>query len=302
MRILVVDGNNLIARGTYVLPNAQTPDNRPVGGLYIAIKMIRAFLAVENHDAVLVALDNGVPAFRKEVCPEYKAQRREARTPEEEKVHRAYVAQVDMCQELFRPFGLVTARAKGWEGDDVVAALALSRLKEHTVTVLSSDRDFTQLVDGSRVRMWDVGKDRWVDPDPHFCLKRCMDPKASDNLDGVPGIGAKKADKLVEACLTSGAEATLPGFLAWCAEREKVDDPLGRMCKKVVAEQQKMRANWRCTSLAATASECDAVLKFRRTEPDKDLARAAIRELGLKPLAEEFSALWPPFGSLRCPV
>lgn len=310
MKILICDTNNLVARGTFALPNAVDPDGRHTGGLYLTVSMIRKFLAAEPHDAIMMALDHGVPAFRKEVCPEYKAQRAEQRSAEEEKMHQAYREQVSRCAELFSPFGLVTARAKGWEGDDVVAALCLERFPEHVCTIMSSDRDFTQLVDGVRISLWDVGKDRWVDPDPLFCLKRCMDPKTSDNLDGVPGIGPKKAEKLVESWMTSRVGETEPVeprripsmFVDWCAERAKVEDPLGKLARKVFAEQQKLRANWKCTHLPRMAAVCNSELKFRRTVPDKQAAKDALKVLGLRPFAEDFSALWPPFAGLQCPV
>lgn len=313
MRILIVDGNNLVARGTFALPSAYAPDGRPVGGLYIALKMIRSFIATEKHDAVMIAMDNGRPAFRREVCPEYKAQRREARSPAEEKIHQDYVAQVAMCHELFRPFGMVTARAAGWEGDDVVAGLVSHRFAEHECTILSSDRDFIQLVD-ARVRLWDVGKDRWIESDPHFCLKRCLDPKASDNLDGVPGIGEKRADRLVDTWEDEQALLTENGprapevetFIRWCTHRASVNtsgtDKIWKFAALVVEHQQKVRANWKCTNLRATASECNEQLKFRRCVPDRKACRDAISTLGLRPLAEEFSSLWPPFSELTCPV
>lgn len=312
MKVAIVDGNNLIARGTYVLPNAVTPDNRPIGGIYIALRMIRTFLGARPHDAVVVALDAGTPAYRFKVCPEYKAQRREERTPEDERIYQDYRSQVRMCHELFKPFGLVTARAKGWEGDDAVAALVLRRLAAAEVTIVSSDRDFTQLVDGRRIAMWDVGKECTVQPDPHFCLKRCMDPKPADNLDGVPGIGPAKADKLVEAFLLDrdlsdpeqDARTEPERFIRWCAHtvRHSPDSPIGKLCKKVLDAQQKLRANWRCTWLPGNVDEVDAALKFRRTSPDKAAAKAAIRMLGLAPLLDDFSAVWPAFAGLQCPV
>lgn len=309
MKVLVVDGNNLLARGTHVLPTAVDTHGRAIGGLYIALRMIRSFLGSEPHDAIVVALDWGVPSFRKEVCPEYKGKRDEGLTPEEEHIRKLYKEQVAYCHELFRPFGMVTARAKGWEGDDVVAALCTVKLSEHDCTIMSSDRDFTQLVDGKRVRLWDVGKDRWTAPDAHFCLKRCMDPKESDNLDGVPGIGPAKADKLVEGFmadkdLQEDARPEVERFIIWCTATAGAapGSTIGKLCQKVLDSQQKVRANWRCTYMPGIVQDCAAVLKFRRTVPDKQAARDVLKELGLRPFSEDFGSLWPPFAGLKCPV
>jgi 5'-3' exonuclease len=311
MRVLIVDGNNMIARGTHVLPNAVDPNGRAIGGMYITLKMIRTFLGSEPHDAVVVALDWGVPKFRKEVCPEYKGKREENLTPEEERIRRLYKEQVKFCHELFKPFGMVTARAKDWEGDDVVAALCLRKLENHECTIMSSDRDFTQLVDSSRVRLWDVGKDRWTEGDPYWCLKRCMDPKVSDNLDGAPGIGPAKADKLIQAWLADeltrpkdspSASTDVERFLAWAHKRVENLDSIGKLAKKVDVVAQKMRANWKCTHMPDIVDGCAAALKFRRTEPDKHASKEALKDLGLRPFAEDFGSLWPPFAGLKCPV
>lgn len=261
--------------------------------------MLRAFLARESHDAVVASIDWGMPKFRKQVCPEYKAQRHDVpKPPDEEERYRRYKKQMEVVHEVLCPLGIATARAKDWEGDDVLAALALHRLKEHRITVYSTDRDFVQLVDGKRIKMFDHNRDEWRDPDPFFCLKRCLDPKASDNLDGVPGIGPKKADRIVkewEETLEErpSAGATVSTFIEWCATR-----PKDKVASAIVAEQQKVRANWKCTHLPTTAKECDAALKFRRFPPDAAAFKEVCATYNLAPLLEDFRSVWLPFSRL----
>jgi 5'-3' exonuclease len=312
MRVLVVDTNNVVARGTHAYPLPDNAKGLPTGGLYASVLMVQKFLAAEPHDAVIAAIDYGVPAFRKETCPEYKAQREANRDEEEQRRYAAYKAQVEIVHEVLVPCGVTTARAKGWEGDDVIAALALDRLRDHEVTVFSSDRDFIQLVDGKRVRMWDIHHGKFRDPDPHHTLKRCMDPKDSDNLDGVPGIGPKKADMIVEAwtmesrgkILESAAPDYFDGFMAWVQKHAADGDPIGKLCGRVHNEQQKMRANWKCTNLRAVASDCNAVLKFRRGagKAVRQDMQVAFKAYSLIPLITDFSAVWPTFARLRCAV
>jgi 5'-3' exonuclease len=302
MRVLIVDGNNLVAKTAYVWDQSKNAEGFPTGGLYGSVVMLRAFLAREPHDAVVMSIDWGSPKFRRTVCPEYKAQRADQKTPEDEQRYQRYKAQVAVVHEVVVPLGIVTARAKDWEGDDVIASLALERLKDHKVTIYSTDRDFVQLVDGERVFLFDHNRDEWREPDPDFCLKRCLDPKASDNLDGVPGIGPKKADRIVgqwrahEDAL--GEEFEKPEcvdrFIAWCSAQPK--DKAAMSC---VVEQQKIRANWRCSYLPAIVPECNPALKFRRGVPDAPEFKEACKLYNLRPLLEDFTTVWQPFSRLK---
>lgn len=310
MNILVVDGDNLAARMQYVFKEAATPDGFPTGALYGCVSGIRKAITVHGCEAVMFVRDCGVPRFRFEVCPEYKSQREDKRTPDDKLQHENRKKQLKVIHRLLTPIGVTTARAKGFEGDDTIAALVHAKLpKDAQITILSSDKDFTQLVtkDG-RVRLWDPMKEEYRTHDAHYCLKRCLDPKQSDNLDGVPGIGEKKAELLIQAwelggrARTSDDDGYLESFLTWCEQAGRSADPVGKLAKMVDTEKQKVRANWRCTWLGHTVADCSQAMKFRRPEIDRRAFKEVCREFRLKPLLEEISAIWPPFRDLRCPV
>ena len=309
MKILIVDGNNTIARCQNAFPKARTTDGFPVGGLYGSLNMVRMFLARNPHDACVVASDWGSPAFRKTVCPEYKGQREAKRTPEQEMIWKDYKRQVPIIHKVFVPAGVSSIRAKDWEGDDVIAALVLHRFRKHTCTIMSSDRDFLQLVDGKRVQMWDLHRDEYRNPEPNFCLKRCLDPKDSDNLDGVAGIGPKKADDLVNAWYAAqpdipSSPTYLDNFIAWCKAQPQTRLDSKKQVKPtihalVVVGQQKVRANWKCTYLPGTAKQCSSELKFRHGKKDFVAFRQVCRELQLTPILTDMSAIWPAYNRLK---
>ena len=310
--ILLVDGNNLIARNNYVFSQAQTPEGFPIGGIFGAIKQVRNFAAANPVSSIVFALDAGLPAFRRQVCPEYKGQRSAERDPEAERMHARYRQQVDACHHLLKPLGVVTARAPDWEGDDTIAALAFGRFVDREVVVYSSDRDFNQLITpDDRVRFYDINSANWAVYDPDFMLKRCLDPKDSDNLDGVPGIGNKKADALFDAFrdahigikIDTQTLEGLESFLVWCtATASAGQHKLFKLCAKVTESQQKVRANFQCTNLRAIVPQVVPALKFRRTVPDKAAFKVACDTYHLRSLLEELSSLWPVFDRLVCPV
>ena len=109
------------------------------------------------------------------------------------------------------------------EADDIIAsaALQLSRLG-HKVIVVSGDKDLLQLVD-DKIVVWEPMKDRVMDiqavrdkynvgPDQLLdCFSLIGD--SSDNIPGVPGIGPKTAETLINQYGTiEGVYAHLEGM------------------------------------------------------------------------------------------
>jgi 5'-3' exonuclease len=148
-----------------------------------------------------------VPAARAEAYPPYKAHRPE--DPPE------LPPQFGLLEEALDALGQNRARSAGWEADDAIGALCASAAPEDEVEIVTGDRDLLQLVrdSGPAVRVlftikgvtdlgvfdeaavlakYAVPASRYVD----FAILR-GDP--SDGLPGVPGVGEKTAQKLVQA-------------------------------------------------------------------------------------------------------
>lgn len=227
-KVLLIDSNNLVHRYHDVMPDARGPVCY-TGGLYGLIAGVRKFLLDEpDHDAVVFVVDKGVPSWRFDLCPEYKQQRRD-KSPEDQLHYDRYKEQVKHTLQVVGHTGCAYAYAKGWEGDDVIAALTLRRLKHEQITIYSSDRDYIELVDDKRVRLFSPIKKLWEPAAPFYSIERCLDPKQSDNLDGVPGVGKVGAEKAVQCWLfdqeharppeqrfTHATGKALADFLLWC--------------------------------------------------------------------------------------
>lgn len=90
------------------------------------------------------------------------------------------------------------------EADDTIAYLALDYFKKWNVKIMSSDKDFLQLVD-SRVNCWSPTKKKLYAPadvlteygidSKNFVYYRIFDGDASDNIDGIKGCGLKTIKK-----------------------------------------------------------------------------------------------------------
>lgn len=175
------------------------PQGVPVGAVLGFTNMILKLLTDFHAPYIAVIFDAARKNFRNDIYPDYKANRDE--TPED------LIPQFPLIREATEAFGIPAIALEGYEADDLIATYArIARETGKTVTVVSSDKDLTQLMrDG--VRIYDPMKSRYLDesdvmdkfgvrPDKVIDVQSlCGD--ASDNVPGVPGIGVKTAAQLI---------------------------------------------------------------------------------------------------------
>ena len=153
-----------------------------------------------------VAFDTPKPTFRHEQYPAYKAHR-EA-TPEDIKTGVPYV------KEIIKGFNIPILEAEGFEADDVIGTIAKKASKEgFEVFMMTPDKDFAQLVEDHIYLYKPAFMGNGVDimGVPEVCAKWDIENvdqvrdilglhgDASDNIPGIPGVGAKTAVKYVKA-------------------------------------------------------------------------------------------------------
>ena len=216
----------------------------------------RTIQAVQGYahgfDHVAVCVDRP-PYRRKEILPEYKAQRDKPPTVLIETI-RAVEAELDAL-------GYHIVGSKGDEADDAIATLTEWSVKEgHEVEIFSADKDLMQLVrptvgitstaTNQRYGVDEVTAKFGVGPDQVGDLLALCGDK-SDNVPGIPGCGPKTAAKWlsvypsVEAMLAE--PSTIPErFRPWFVEPEKVE---------------LLTASWRCVQLKDDCPiDCETIL------------------------------------------
>src|SRR6185312_17531137 len=138
--------------------------------------------------------------FRKDIFPEYKANRKER--PDD------FLPQEQRILQIVRDAGVPIFAKPGFEADDLIATIA-KRLcdQDYEIFVVSKDKDLRQIVNDC-TKMYDVQKDEVVDaarmeqecgygPLEAVEIQTLMGD-AIDNVPGIPGIGEKTAAKLVK--------------------------------------------------------------------------------------------------------
>ena len=104
MRVYLIDGYSLLYRAFYALPQSiATSTGLPTNALYGFTSMILKLLDEADEVGLGVVWDGGMPKFRLDIFPQYKAQR--SAMPEELK------AQLDHLDEILEAMNIPAMRA-----------------------------------------------------------------------------------------------------------------------------------------------------------------------------------------------
>ena len=216
-KLIAIDGNSLMHRAYYALPDMTAGDGFPTGALHGFLSMLLKLIKTEP-DYLVVAFDMHGPTLRHAFYADYKAGRKA--TPED------LQAQFPELKQILTEMGVAVCECPRYEADDILGTFA-RMCDEAGVSALlvTGDRDALQLIsDSTHVLMTKKGITDTVEYDKAALMEayglppeRMRDLKglmgdSSDNIPGVPGVGEKTAKKLLdeygtlENVLAHGAE------------------------------------------------------------------------------------------------
>lgn len=195
---LLVDGNNLWQRSIHAANGKGFGQDYNSGAITIAINLLARYCRSLDPEEILVAWDAGY-TFRKSVLPEYKSNR-----PISTSEIPGYSSEF---AELLNHSGIYQRFVAGWEADDLIGRASRAKVDEGVTTyILSGDKDLMQLVtdsvhiirlpDLNPLTPYDVEVKMGVKPE-HLRYYLALVGDSSDNVKGVPGVGPKKAVKML---------------------------------------------------------------------------------------------------------
>ncbi len=199
-KFVVVDGNSLINRAFYALPNLTTLSKKPCGAVYGFVNMILNIILNEKPKYFVCVFDAGKHTFRHDWYPEYKGKRE--RMPED------LASQLPMLKELLAAMQIKMVEMPEIEADDLVGSI--TRKFNEEFIVVSGDRDLWQLIN-PHTTCWftqkgitnvlklnedELLKQYNLKPYQVIELKSIMGD-SSDNIPGIPLIGEKGGKELI---------------------------------------------------------------------------------------------------------
>src|SRR3954469_21075321 len=245
---LLIDGFNLAYRCFHALPELTSSKGFPTGALHGWVKSLWMLMGQEKPDATLVFFDLGESNDRLALHAEYKAQRKPMPEP--------LRLQIEPIKSLTRAMGLAGIEVDGVESDDLLASEAVTVARQgHDVIIVSSDKDFAQIVDDKIKimlpppsanpklgwRLLDAAgvQEKFGVPPAQIADYLALVGDTSDNIHGLEGVGPKTAAKWLAEC----------GGSVECVIEKAAQLKPDRFRETVVASAERLRTNLKLTTL-----------------------------------------------------
>lgn len=286
-KLLLVDGNSILNRAFYGLPELTTKDGRHTNAVLGFLNIVLKVIDEEEATNLCVAFDVKKKNFRHDMYEAYKGTRKPM--PDELR------EQLPLIKEVLKAMNVATVEQEGYEADDLLGTLSrMGQAQGYKVTVLSGDRDLLQLATEDiliRIPKTKAGKTvienyyaddvkalYGVDPITFIDMKGLMGD-TSDNIPGVPGVGEKTAQKLlVEYGSLDGIYDSVDGM-----KKSKLKDNLCEFKEQAYLSKQ----------LATIRLDCEIDIDLEDSayiDPFNTVSFELFKELEFKSLMNRFDA------------
>ncbi|MBI1291249.1 DNA polymerase I [bacterium] len=202
-KLVLVDGHATAFRAYHGMGvNLSNSKGEPTAAVLGFLNLFNAVRKATEPEFIAVVFDPPGGSFRNEVYPEYKAHR----PPMPEELRQ----QMRRIREALEAMQVPVLEMSGFEADDVIGSLAVRAVEAGgTALVCSVDKDLLQVVRPG-IRIWRehlqtlevmdeeaVVRKLGVRPD-QVATYLGLVGDSSDNIPGVPGVGAKTAAALLQ--------------------------------------------------------------------------------------------------------
>jgi len=227
--LILVDGSSYLYRAYHAFPPLTNSAGEPTGAMYGVLNMLRSLLLQYTPSHVAVVFDAKGKTFRDELFEQYKSHR----PPMPDDLR----SQIEPLHQMVKAMGLPLLVVSGVEADDVIGTLALEAEQAgHAVLISTGDKDMAQLVTPG-VTLINTMNNAILGPD-EVVEKYGVPPSliidflalmgdSSDNIPGVPGVGEKTAQALLQG---------IGGLDALYADLDKVSTLSFRGAKTMAAK------------------------------------------------------------------
>lgn len=195
MKLYLIDGTYELFRAHFGAPPRSAPDGRPIGAVTGLVQSLLLLLREERPDFIACAFDHVVESFRNDLFDGYKTG---------DGVPEDLFAQFSLAETVARSLGITVWPMVEFEADDAIAS-ATAKWKDdpnlEKIVICSVDKDLMNLVDSSRVVLWDRRRNLTY-TEAQVVERFGVSPHSipdylalvGDSADGIPGVprwGAK---------------------------------------------------------------------------------------------------------------
>lgn len=192
---ILVDGSSYLFRAFFSPPHLTNSKGEATGAVYGVINMLRSLVKQYKPSNMVVVFDAKGKTFRNDMYSEYKANR--PPMPDDLRI------QIEPLHQVIKAMGLPLISIAGVEADDVIGTLSTLASKQGIHTLISTgDKDMAQLVDDNTTLINTMTNtvldregviDKFGVPPELIIDYLALMGDSSDNIPGVPKVGAKTA-------------------------------------------------------------------------------------------------------------
>ena len=198
--LILVDGSSYLYRAYHAFPPLTNSAGQPTGAMYGVLNMLRSLVMQYESGHVAVVFDAKGKTFRDELFEDYKSHR----PPMPDDLRE----QIAPLHEMVVAMGMPLLSVSGVEADDVIGTLAKQAAAQgRPVLISTGDKDMAQLVTPD-ITLINTMNNTILGPEeveakygvpPSLIIDYlALMGDSSDNIPGVPGVGEKTAQALLQ--------------------------------------------------------------------------------------------------------
>lgn len=287
---LFIDGFNNFIRH-YVVNEAVSQKSQPVGGVVGFIKTLHYLNEQFAPSKIFVVWESGGGSKRRlRIFPEYKANRRgKSKSKNKKNVpwgsgggsmrdvllndESVKAAQLFLLNRFLKTTPVCQIYVQDVEADDIISYLVKEKFANTNVDkiIVSADKDFYQLLDRPDVKVYDpprrtlvtgadVKKEFGISP-RNFALAKAIVGDASDNIDGITGVGMKTAIKRLPILANDDKDVMIGDIVKESRTQINENKSKVKVYKNILDEESKLWRNWKLIYLNSSTMSANQIDK-----------------------------------------
>tara|TARA_A100001515_G_scaffold5288_2_gene4868 strand:+ start:3764 stop:4735 length:972 start_codon:yes stop_codon:yes gene_type:complete len=300
-KVLLIDLMNMFVRNFSAV--RLTNDNgEHVGGVYGTLNSLQSQIKKHNPDIVSVVWEGkGSSERRRRTLKEYKEGRkfrglnRHFEYSQEDE-SASFARQLQLLKECLDLLPVYQPAVQYLEADDQIAYSCRTFFKDETKVIVSTDRDFFQLVDNNTsvyrpVKTKENPKGEMIDMSymvdkedvfpPNYALLKAIVGDKSDNINGISGVGEKSV-KRDFPLLSTNEDMDVDSVLDYARNQKN------KKYQKYIDNEDLLRRNYKIVQLLDVDVNIQSIQALEKSYENKDLKFNSY-QLRLKLLSEDIS-------------
>ncbi len=278
-KFFILDAYALIFRAYYAFINNPRYNSKGLNtsAIFGFVNTLDEILKKEDPQNIAVCFDASAKTFRKDIYPEYKANRDE--TPEDIKKSIPYI------KNILQGFKIPVLEEKGYEADDLAGSLSKKYAKSgYDIFLMTSDKDYLQLIDNNVsvykpktkkkntqiINVEEFKKKYGLEKPEQYIEVLALAGDSADNIPGIPGIGEKTALKLLNKY---GSIENI---------YKNISNLTPKMKQRFIENQEAVKLSKKLVTIKTDIDLNIDEKKIKRKKPDVDILKKVFDELEFK--------------------